>query len=996
MRRSWLAALVAALLFLAPAAQAAPASASAAAPAPAPAAAAAKGPVDLGEAPPPGQSAKGGISTQSYTSGDQIAESDEEFVADFYPALDYYTFRSEGPIVFPIRITRYFGPVDGNGHLLHPENIEGQKALLTLRIWDVDQDYAGGDFAPEVDKVYINGNPAPLGTLTGSNGQWSTFTVEVPVSMLRFPSYVEGQGVQPAENTIRVDIDTANVGVCECWAVTVDWGRLVIKGVRPALLLHGFMSNAGTWDTWINTYGPNTGLPVRARSFENNHGSWLEHAFQEAAFVAETKQLFGVKKINLVGHSKGGLDSRAYLSLGGNDVGKLVMLGTPNGGSPLADIVKVGGILNPWVGLVSLIGEPALTELTQPYMRLIGNNIVGPNPNTQYYTVAGNWKGLLGGSNPLIWGDDDGVVAVSSVEILPYTTSLGHTSSFHTGMTSGQTEFNLAKGQIAVPMSLVGPAAESPIDLTNLVAYSAAPDSTATVAVAAGKPATLGILWGSGNLSLTLTTPSGQTLSGPAAGVEVTTSNDPAVGISYIQYRLATPEAGTYTLHVTSAGGSVNYLAVGAVEGGPSLTVAAQNSFVQSGGNAVLTAAVTWNGAPALPLQVTAKVQRPDGQVDEVPLQANGTGAYTGTYRPAGEGYYTVAVVAQAADPAQAFSRIGDTAFTVVGGGDRFTGAYTHRGVDVNGDGLFDALQVQTGLTVSAPGEYLVVGELTDAAGNAIVRTGSRVSLQGGASVVALSFDGDTLGRSGFRGDLILTGLALVRADGSVADFKAPATTISGYYARQFQRPAIEVLPGITDQGIDTDGDGLYNQLAVTVPVDILTAGYYDFNARLMDSQNTELGWYGGSAYLPAGQSTITLTYSGKAIGENGMNGPYYVRDFSMYSYGNRGINAYELYATQAYDVSQFQGFAVTFAGLKAKIAALRAAGLIDNDGTVRSLMAKVEAAEAAAGRGQSGAARNQLGALVNELQAQTDKHVSATAGDQLVKIITALVKRLP
>jgi pimeloyl-ACP methyl ester carboxylesterase len=985
MRRSGFAVLVVLLLLLTQVVQAAPA--------PAPAAAQH---VDLGEAPPPEQGANGSISIESYTPGDQIAESDEEFVADTYPSLDTYTFRSGSPIQFPIRITRYFGPVDGDGHLLHPENIEDQKALLTLRVWDVDQDYAGGDVAPEVDKVSINGNQALLGTLTGSNGQWSTFTVEVPVSLLRFPSYAEGQGVQPAENTVSIDIDTANVGVCECWAVTVDWGRLVIKGVRPALLLHGFMSSASTWETWISIYGPDAGLPVRARSFENNHGSWLAHASQEAAFVEETKQLFGVKKLNLVGHSKGGLDSRAYLSLGGDDVGKLVMLGTPNGGSPLADIVKAGGILNLWVGLVSLIGEPALTELTQPYMRLIGNRIVGPNPNTRYYTVAGNWKGLAGFSNPLIWGDDDGVVAVSSVEILPYTSSLGHTSSFHTAMTSGQAEFNMAKGQIAVPMSLAGPEAESPIDLTSLVAYTAGPDSTASVTVAAGTPATLGILWGSGDLSLTITAPSGQTLTGPGPGVEMTRSTDPAVGISSVLYRLTTPESGIYTLNVKSAGGNVDYLAVGAVEGGPKLTVAPQSGFVPSGDNAVLTASVAWNGAQAIPLHVTAKVQQPGGQVDEVLLQDDGSGTYAGTYQPLGEGYYAVAVVAEAADPAQAFSRIGNTAFTVVGGSDRFTGSYSHNGVDLNGDGLFDQLRVQAGVTVAQTGDYLVTGELSDTSGTTIVRTGRLASLGSGAANVALSFDGTALGRSGFSGDLILTGLALVRADGSVADFKAPATTISSYSSRQFQRPAITALPGITDMGVDTDGDGLYNQLRITVPVDVLTAGSYDFNARLMDSQNTELGWFGGSAYLPAGQSTITLSYSGKAIGENGMDGPYYVRDFSMYGYGNRGINVYDLYTTQAYAVNQFQGFAATFVSVKAKIADLRGAGLIDNDGIAQSLTAKVEAAEAAAARGENEAARNVLGALINDLKAQTGKHVSEVAADQLSKLVAALLKRLP
>lgn len=77
-------------------------------------------------------------------------------------------------------------------------------------------------------------------------------------------------------------------------------------------------------------------------------------------------------------------------------------------------------------------------------------------------------------------------------------------------------------------------------------------------------------------------------------------------------------------------------------------------------------------------------------------------------------------------------------------------------------------------------------------------------------------------------------------------------------------------------------------------------------------------------------------------------------------------------------------------------IAALQEAGMIRDGGLAKSLLSKVEAAEAAAGRGNYTAARNQLGAMSNELEAQAGRQMSAEAAEQLSHLITGLLERLP
>jgi len=52
--------------------------------------------------------------------------------------------------------------------------------------------------------------------------------------------------------------------------------------------------------------------------------------------------------------------------------------------------------------------------------------------------------------------------------------------------------------------------------------------------------------------------------------------------------------------------------------------------------------------------------------------------------------------------------------------------------------------------------------------------------------------------------------------------------------------------------------------------------------------------------------------------------------------------------------------------------------GHIDNPGVVRSLIAKLDAAQAALDRGQTEVAVKTLEAFVHELDAQTDKHIVA------------------
>lgn len=113
----------------------------------------------------------------------------------------------------------------------------------------------------------------------------------------------------------------------------------------PVVLVHGAGLDATSftnlWDmgyTGLQQQLLQLGYRVFALTFPHSHGDNFYQALHLADAVNQVCQLCGVKQVDLVTHSKGGIAARLYLSgLGGvpyrEDVRRLVMLGVPNLGT---------------------------------------------------------------------------------------------------------------------------------------------------------------------------------------------------------------------------------------------------------------------------------------------------------------------------------------------------------------------------------------------------------------------------------------------------------------------------------------------------------------------------------------------------------------------------------------------------------------------------------------------------------------------------------------
>ncbi len=133
----------------------------------------------------------------------------------------------------------------------------------------------------------------------------------------------------------------------------------------------------------------------------------------------------------------------------------------------------------------------------------------------------------------------------------------------------------------------------------------------------------------------------------------------------------------------------------------------------------------------------------------------------------------------------------------------------------------------------------------------------------------------------------------------------------------------------LAETGVDADGDGHYDSLAIDVAVSVKTPGTYTFGGTLALPQGSTA--YGEtyakteSQYLAAGEHTARLLFNGKVLGEQGGDGPYQLG--AVWATANAAfdprlgpwtdaLDRAELnYVTTAYLANQFEIPAASFAG---------------------------------------------------------------------------------
>ena len=135
------------------------------------------------------------------------------------------------------------------------------------------------------------------------------------------------------------------------------------------------------------------------------------------------RSLEGVKEISFVVHSMGGLLVRSYLTRGRDPrIKRMVMLGVPNKGAKMADMLKNNLLFK---GIFGPAGQQLISD-SEGFARKL------PTPDFEFGIIAGG-RGTERGFNPLIPGDNDITVSVESTR-LPGATDFLLVNAMHSFM----------------------------------------------------------------------------------------------------------------------------------------------------------------------------------------------------------------------------------------------------------------------------------------------------------------------------------------------------------------------------------------------------------------------------------------------------------------------------------------------------------------------------------------------------------------------------------
>jgi pimeloyl-ACP methyl ester carboxylesterase len=230
---------------------------------------------------------------------------------------------------------------------------------------------------------------------------------------------------------------------------------------KPLVLVHGLWSSWKAWESWQNILTTSHSYDWKAfpvgekpeKGVMNTGGEFLstaptnsigENARELEKYIKYAQEDRNAWHVDIVAHSMGGLISRYYISqiMPANTpdmrpkVSHLIMLGTPNLGSPCADVINLA---------FELAGKQveAVRQLQQDYVA--GFNRINTNrKGVKFSALAGNPLPTM--CKTIVW--NDGVVSVPSAKWTIADTA--ESKSIHTELTGTSDFSSFVKPRLAI------------------------------------------------------------------------------------------------------------------------------------------------------------------------------------------------------------------------------------------------------------------------------------------------------------------------------------------------------------------------------------------------------------------------------------------------------------------------------------------------------------------------------------------------------------------
>jgi len=339
-------------------------------------------------------------------------------------------------------------------------------------------------------------------------------------------------------------------------------------------------------------------------------------------------------------------------------------------------------------------------------------------------------------------------------------------------------------------------------------------------------------------------------------------------------------------------------------------------------GTPIRLALVVFDGtAKVSNLTIDAKLFRPDVAVAATPLvfsddgtgadETAGDGIYEGFASPAEAGSYQVQVNAAGTASSGAFQRTTAARLVAVARKANIDALFTDRGIDLNGDTLLDQIGVTPHATILEAGTYNVGVRLRASNGKEILKTVERNFTPGAVTPEVLFATSDISRELGVDGPYQVAEvrfLELVGSDLVPADLRFNLGDTAAYQLGTFQRARLRLSGNGSAVGVDFDANGRFDQLNITIEVLADFAGTYQFSGSLSDVNGTELGFRSGSRFFSAGANQLAFSFSGFPIGQNGVDGPYFLSNLLVFGAGQSLVED-SAFTAEPFLASQFEGF---------------------------------------------------------------------------------------
>ena len=234
---------------------------------------------------------------------------------------------------------------------------------------------------------------------------------------------------------------------------------------------------------------------------------------------------------------------------------------------------------------------------------------------------------------------------------------------------------------------------------------------------------------------------------------------------------------------------------------------------------------------------------------------------------------------------------------------------------DLQGDGLWDELVVNTTVLADRHGTYTWDMELWDSTFTIpIGTTNGEVDLSSGLNPVSLAFPGLWISASGVNGQYGVN-LRLFDPEGRQVDLGT--FTTAAHLARDFQGPPGRLTRPYFDIGVDRNGDLRLDVIAVDVPITVTRAATFLLGGILIDASLTPVAFNQQLVDLRPGLTTVRLNFSAADAFRTGQDTAFYgVLQLGTPAGGNIIMIGSDTFITGNYSQAPFdQGAIVKLSG---------------------------------------------------------------------------------